>query len=61
MTAIFIIIVYVLKTENTNYDNTKEAISEDTNSSNLTKNQLKRQSDSKKYQDKKTDKKILAM
>jgi hypothetical protein len=58
-TAIFIIIVYVLKTENTNYHNTKETISEDTNSSNLTKNQLKRRSDSKKYQDKKTDKKNI--
>jgi hypothetical protein len=58
-TAIFIIIVNVLKTENTNYDNTKEAISNNTNSSNSTKNQLKRRSDSKKYQDKKTDKKNI--
>lgn len=53
-----IVLIYVLKTENTNYSNTKETTSKDKSALNLTKNQSKGQSDSKKHKNKKTDKKI---
>ena len=49
-TSMFVVIVlmYLLKNENTNYSNTKEITSKEKNSLNLSKGQLKTQSNSKK-------------
>lgn len=60
-TAIFVAIVlmYALKTENTNYSNTKEIISKERNPLSLGRDQLKIQADIRKQKNKKTDEKNI--